>query len=93
MCNVLEEIEKRPMVGRFSKIYYLDFADIEGVRSFWAVANFERDLVSLLKLIKCNVLELVGMEEKVFITTLDFNKAETLDIFCCYGSFLHTIDR
>ena len=71
----------------------LDLADSDGVRALRAVADLEGDLVSLLKLVERNVLELVGMEEKIlraFRRAVDFNKAETLLVLLDYSTILHS---
>ena len=71
----------------------LDLADVESVRSFRAVADLKRNLVSFLKLIKRNVSELIGMEEKIFLASFDFDEAEAFVIFLDDCSFLHASDR
>jgi len=74
----------------------LDLADVEGVRTFRAVADFKRDFVSLLELVKRNVPELVGVEEQVLRTirrSVDFDEAEALTVLLDYGTILHTADR
>ena len=68
----------------------LDFANANGVRTLRAVANLERNLVSLLELIERNVLELVGMEEKILIAAFNLDEAEALVVLLDDNSFLHT---
>ena len=71
----------------------LDLADVEGVWAFWAVADLKRDLVSFLEFIERNVLELVGMEEKILCLAIAFDEAEAFLVLLDDYSFLHTEDR
>ena len=74
----------------------LDFADANGVRAFRAVADLKRNLVSFLEFSERNVLELVGMEEKILRTIRcsgDFDEAESLLVHFDDCSFFHTNDR
>ncbi len=90
---------KRPAkAGRFvfAQSNCLDLADVEGVRAFWAVANLKRELVSFLELIERDVLELIGMEEKILRTVRcagNFDEAEALLVLLDDCSFFHTNDR
>ena len=71
----------------------LDLADVDRVRALWALANLERDLVSLAELVERNVLELVGVEEEVlraFCRSIDFDEAKALVVLLDDCSFFHT---
>lgn len=71
----------------------LDFADVKGVRALWAFADLKGDLVAFLELIERNVLELVGMEEKILRTfrrAFDFDEAEALLVLLDYCAVLHS---
>ena len=85
------------MAGDFlCAIYELDLADIESIRALRALSDLKRDFVSFLKLVKRNVLELVGMEEKIFVAVfgaVDFDEAEAFVVLLDDYSFLHTRDR
>jgi hypothetical protein len=69
----------------------LDLADVEGVRALRAVADFKRNFISFLELVERNVLEFVGMEEKILLAAFDFDKAEALLVLLDDYSFLHTM--
>lgn len=74
----------------------LDLADANGVRALRAVADGERNLVSLLELVERNVLELVGVEEKIlraFCCAINLDEAKALIVLLYYGTILHTADR
>lgn len=71
----------------------LDLADVLGVGALWAVLDLEGESVALLELVERNVLERVGMEEKVlraFRRAIDFNKAEALQVLLDYCAVLHS---
>ena len=70
----------------------LDLGDVDGVRALWALADFERDLVSLAELIERNVLELVCVEEEVLSCAFILDEAEAFLVLLYYNSFLHTAD-
>lgn len=69
---------------------WLDLADVEGVRALRALADLERDFVSLLELFERNVLEFVGMEEKVLGLAIALDETEALLVLLDDYSFLHT---
>ena len=74
----------------------LDLADVDRVRALWALANLERDLVSLAELVERNVLELVGVEEEILRAVrlaINFDEAEALVVLLDYCTVLHTADR
>ena len=74
----------------------LDLADVEGVLALRAVADLERDLVSLAELVERNVLELVGVEEEILRAVrlaINFDEAEALVVLLDYCTVLHTADR
>ena len=71
----------------------LDLADAEGVRALRTVSDGERNLVSLLEFVERNVLELVGMEEKIlcaFRRSINLDEAEALLVLLDYCAVLHS---
>ena len=76
----------------FARFNCLNLADVEGVWAFWAVADLKRDLVSFLELIERNVLELVGMEEKILCLAIAFDETEAFLVLLDDYSFLHTVE-
>lgn len=68
----------------------LDLANVDCVWAFRAVSNLERNRVSLLDLVERNVLELVGVEEKVLCLAITLDEAESLVGLLGYNSLLHS---
>ncbi len=51
----------------FVCLIVLDLADVDGVWALWALTDFKGNLVPFLELVERNVLEFVGVEEKILV--------------------------
>ncbi len=80
----------------FFSVARLNLANASGIRALRAVANGERNLVSLSKFVKRDVLKFVRVKEKIlgtFWCPINFYEAEALFVLLNYCAVLHTADR
>ena len=86
--------EKHPAPLRAPDAFRLrDFRHLRGVRPLGALANFECDFVAFVKIIESHLNEVIGVEEKIFLHTLDFDESEAFLIKTDDSSFFHRIDN
>ena len=81
------------MPGRSAGLKNLDLADFDRIGALWAFCDFKRHFVSLAKIVKCDIHELVGVEKEIFFLSFDGDKPETFVGQTGYCSFLHIFGR
>lgn len=75
---------------RYSCVCALRAADFDGVRTLWAISDFECHCVTFLQVIELHANELIHVEEKILVFSLAGDETESLIREPSNSSLLHS---